>query len=682
MGDIEHNLGNDSGTIQTPLLESSPTHHEGCPGCWLDERKARTPDALPYKDLSIIGLLCLCNSLPISSLFAYVYYMVQDLGIAKSTTQIGTYVGFLGSSLLLGRFMSSTVWGFVADRYGHKPVMYIGTASTFIFMTVFGFSTNYWIAILSRFLTGLANGITATIRAYAAEVCSTEHQAFSMSIVGTMWGVGLIIGPAIGGYLAQPSEKLPLIFPNGSLFDLFPYALPSLCISALALAGFIMCFWLPESLHTHNTSVKKVSEGFSSIEKNSNGQSEAKEDDKQISKGEVQGGQRQLWKNRGFIAAVSLNAVWVVHGMSYAEIFPLWACSPKMYGGIAFTTSEVANVLALSGTSMLLFQLFFFSPLIRAFGTIECLRAFMFLTVPLTAIYPLIARFHGIVLWILLVLVSAGKNVLSDFTVGARRVGVAVDHALLSFFVSFQYIIAQTSGGISYTPYTFTPKTDSVYLEEIYSRLCTVGPGLSVEECTTLLTKTLHGAALEAYPHTQPGQRQHSGSMPQNSWYDEECRERRAQLQRDLLLEVITYRQSRIASRRLVRRKKRAYLAQLERNLYDLFLSRDLGEAWRFFHEHSPPPVITSPDVWGQYATALYTVPIQVRLPDPIEPCPPTSSFFTTAMVKRAIDRMRTGRAYDHDGLVAEHFIHARDTLVEVLAVLFNRAMCEGLLEI
>eukprot|EP00250_Pteridium_aquilinum_P021770 c25217_g4_i1 orf=6-257(-) len=40
---------------------------------------------------------------------------------------------------------------------------------------------------------------------------------------------------------------------------------------------------------------------------------------------------------------------------------------------------------------------------------------------------------------------------------------------------------------------------------------------------------------------------------------------------------------------------------------------------------------------------------------------------------------MRTRRTYDHDGLVAEHFIHARDMLAELLAVVFNRAMCEGL---
>ena len=48
-------------------------------------------------------------------------------------------------------------------------------------------------------------------------------------------------------------------------------------------------------------------------------------------------------------------------------------------------------------------------------------------------------------------------------------------------------------------------------------------------------------------------------------------------------------------------------------------------------------------------------------------------------MERKAIDRMRTGRAYDHDGLVAEHFIHARDMLAELLVVMFNRTMCEDL---
>ncbi|MCO5563391.1 hypothetical protein L7F22_017032 [Adiantum nelumboides] len=56
----------------------------------------------------------------------------------------------------------------------------------------------------------------------------------------------------------------------------------------------------------------------------------------------------------------------------------------------------------------------------------------------------------------------------------------------------------------------------------------------------------------------------------------------------------------------------------------------------------------------------------QDPLPDPTKPCPPTSTFFTIDKAKRAIDRMMTGRAFDHDGPVVEHFIHARATIVPI----------------
>lgn len=96
--------------------------------------------------------------------------------------------------------------------------------------------------------------------------------------------------------------------------------------------------------------------------------------------------------------------------------------------------------------------------------------------------------------------------------------------------------------------------------------------------------------------------------------------------------------------------------------MYQLFLSQDSREAWRLFRESCPATPITSLDTWGQYAASLYTVASQPPLPDPLEPCPQTSTFFTVSMVREAIDRLCTGKAQDHDGLVAEH-IHARDTV-------------------
>ena len=129
---------------------------------------------------------------------------------------------------------------------------------------------------------------------------------------------------------------------------------------------------------------------------------------------------------------------------------------------------------------------------------------------------------------------------------------------------------------------------------------------------------------------------------------------------------------------RLVRRKKRNYLAQLEKELYHLFLSQDSAEAWKFYQERSPPPAIASIEVREEYAKTLYTVPRQESLPEPLEACPQNYSFFTEEMIRKAIDKMKTKRAYDHEGLVAEHFINAKDIISGLITAMFNRALSKG----
>ncbi len=59
---------------------------------------------------------------------------------------------------------------------------------------------------------GNFNGLLGIVKAYAAEICRDEHQALGLSVFNTIWRVGLIIGLAIGGFLAQPTDKYPKIF--------------------------------------------------------------------------------------------------------------------------------------------------------------------------------------------------------------------------------------------------------------------------------------------------------------------------------------------------------------------------------------------------------------------------------------------------------------------------------------
>lgn len=144
--------------------------------------------------------------------------MIRDLGVAKRTEDIGFYAGFVGASFMFGRCLTSTAWGIAADRIGRKPVIVFGISSVVVFNTLFGLSVNYWMAIATRFLLGALNGLLGPIKAYAIEVCRPEHEALALSLVSTAWGIGLIIGPALGGYLAQPAENFPTVFSTDSIF--------------------------------------------------------------------------------------------------------------------------------------------------------------------------------------------------------------------------------------------------------------------------------------------------------------------------------------------------------------------------------------------------------------------------------------------------------------------------------
>uniref|UniRef100_A0A8R7Q159 Major facilitator superfamily (MFS) profile domain-containing protein n=2 Tax=Triticum urartu TaxID=4572 RepID=A0A8R7Q159_TRIUA len=230
-----------------PLLEKKADgvlYVEGCPGCAVDRRKAANP-GIPYGTFIYVWTVTLCTALPISSLFPFLYFMIRDLHIAKRTEDIGFYAGFVGASFMFGRCLTSTLWGIAADRIGRKPVVMFGILSVVIFNTLFGLSVTYWMAIATRFLLGALNGLLGPMKAYAIEVCRPEHEPLALSLVSTAWGIGLIIGPALGGYLALPAEKYPNIFSPDSLFGRFPYFLPCLCTSVFAAIVLISCIWMP-----------------------------------------------------------------------------------------------------------------------------------------------------------------------------------------------------------------------------------------------------------------------------------------------------------------------------------------------------------------------------------------------------------------------------------------------------
>ncbi|KAF7036285.1 hypothetical protein CFC21_046996 [Triticum aestivum] len=392
-------MGKDGGGdgLEVPLLKRT-YYHGNCPGCRLEKRN-ETRRGVPYTEFACMWLVTVCSTLPIQSLFPFLYFMIRDLHIAKQVEDIGFYAGFVGASYMLGRALTSTIWGIVADKHGRKPVLVITLIAVITLNTLFGLSSSYWMALTTRGLLGLLSGMLGPIKAYATEVCRKEHSHLALSLISSSRAIGLIVGPAIGGYLAQPADKYPGMFSQESIFGRFPYFLPCLCISILAVAALISCIWLPETLHKHNEAT------------DSNNSIEAMEESLSDSNAEESsGGYWSLFTNWPLMSAITVYCLFSLQDVAYAEVFSLWAVSDRKYGGLSFTSTDVGSVLALSGLFLLIYQILIYPSVAKAIEPITLVRATAILTLPLLASYPFMTTLSGFNLQLVVNCASSLKN--------------------------------------------------------------------------------------------------------------------------------------------------------------------------------------------------------------------------------------------------------------------------------
>lgn len=166
--------------------------------------------------------------------------------------------GYIASAFMLGRFFTSYFWGTWSDRHGRRPVMLLGCAAIIVSTAVVAVAPSYPIVLVARFFTGFFNGIVGTAKAQTAELCTEKQLGRGLAFVTASWGVGLVVGPALSGWLAQPAENYPGLFPSGGIWTKYPFLLPCLLSVALGALSFTACYlMLPETLGRKPASVTR-----------------------------------------------------------------------------------------------------------------------------------------------------------------------------------------------------------------------------------------------------------------------------------------------------------------------------------------------------------------------------------------------------------------------------------------
>ena len=152
---------------------------------------------------------------------------IQELGVSGST------FGYLVSAMGLTQFLFSPIAGEWSDHYGRKKIMILGIAMFSISQYIFGAAQDLWMLYLSRSISGIGIAfITPAIMAYVADITTEENRGKGLGWVGAAMSFGIVIGPGIGGFLAEYGLRVPFYMAS----------------AASALSMMAALFFLPETL--------------------------------------------------------------------------------------------------------------------------------------------------------------------------------------------------------------------------------------------------------------------------------------------------------------------------------------------------------------------------------------------------------------------------------------------------
>lgn len=122
----------------------------------------------------------------------------------------GTTAGFLTAAFAITQFFFSPVAGRVSDNFGRKKTIVLGLIILALSELIFAIATSAVWLFVSRFLGGVGLAfVMPSVMAYIADITSEQERAKGMSYVSAALSTGFLIGPAIGGFLAEFGTRVP-----------------------------------------------------------------------------------------------------------------------------------------------------------------------------------------------------------------------------------------------------------------------------------------------------------------------------------------------------------------------------------------------------------------------------------------------------------------------------------------
>src|SRR5262249_10847398 len=177
--------------------------------------------------LLVIVLTLVVNLIGFGIMIPLLPLYVKSFGASEQV------IGLVIATFSLCQLVASPALGALPDRWGRRPVLgrsRIGPVSSVVMLAL---ARSIPMLFAARLVDGLSGGNISTARAYIADITTEEERAKAYGLIGAAFGVGFVLGPALGGALGHVSYTAPI------------WAASTLTLVATVLAWA----WLPETVH-------------------------------------------------------------------------------------------------------------------------------------------------------------------------------------------------------------------------------------------------------------------------------------------------------------------------------------------------------------------------------------------------------------------------------------------------
>jgi len=171
-------------------------------------------------------------------------------------------IGAIMAVYSLAQFIFAPILGRISDRIGRRPVIMLGLLGSSLGYLIYGFTGSFLGLFLSRAVHGMCAATISTAQAYIADTTDESSRARGMGMIGAAFGLGFVIGPAIGGLLGRNDLHVPGFFAAALTFANLIFAAmrlpeshppePGARIDAAVIVAPIRD--LPRQLFTHHLS--------------------------------------------------------------------------------------------------------------------------------------------------------------------------------------------------------------------------------------------------------------------------------------------------------------------------------------------------------------------------------------------------------------------------------------------